>query len=76
MGHARSMHHICHLLTLLSHIIYFEPAFCKSAPKLAFNEEGTFKILQLADLHYGHFPELDKHTDKVFLLYFCMKALS
>ena len=65
MGHARrSMHGICQLLTLFNQLIHFEPAFCKSVPKLAFNDEGTFKVLQLADLHYGHFPELDEHTDK------------
>ena len=32
------------------------------ATKLAFNDGGTFKILQLADLHYGHFPEVDEST--------------
>ncbi len=67
MGHARrSMHYVCSIVTLLSQILPFEPAFCTSVPKLAFNEEGTFKILQLTDLHYGHFPELDEHTDKVW----------
>lgn len=34
-------------------------------PQLRFNDDGYFKILQLADLHYGHFPETDVHTDKV-----------
>ena len=68
MGHARrSMHGICQLLTLFNQLSHFEPAFCKSVPKLAFNDEGTFKVLQLADLHYGHFPELDEHTDKACL---------
>ena len=68
MGHARrSMHGICQLLTLFNHFIHLEPAFCKSVPKLTFNDEGTFKVLQLADLHYGHFPELDEHTDKACL---------
>ena len=33
--------------------------------RLKFDEDGYFKILQLADLHYGHFPETDEHTDKV-----------
>ena len=65
MGHARrSMHFICSVAALFSHIISLEPAFCKSAPKLAFTDGGTFKILQLADLHYGHFPEIDESTDK------------
>ena len=34
-------------------------------PKLHFRADGTFKILQLADLHYGHSEEADAHTDKV-----------
>ncbi|KAK9918079.1 hypothetical protein WJX75_001042 [Coccomyxa subellipsoidea] len=33
--------------------------------QLKFDEDGYFKIVQLADLHYGHFPETDQHTDKV-----------
>lgn len=33
--------------------------------RLKFDEDGYFKIIQLADLHYGHFPETDEHTDKV-----------
>ena len=61
------MHGICQLLTLFNQFTHFEPVFCKSVPKLAFNDEGTFKVLQLADLHYGHFPELDEHTDKACL---------
>lgn len=56
---------VCHILTLVSPFISFQPAFCKAAPSLSFKDDGTFKILQLADLHYGHFPELDEHTDKV-----------
>lgn len=35
-----------------------------SRPKLRFRADGTFKILQLADLHYGHSEEADAHTDK------------
>ena len=72
MVHARrSMQYVCSVAALLSHFLSFEPAFCKVAPKLAFNDGGTFKILQLADLHYGHFPELDESTDKAcpFLSY-------
>lgn len=34
-------------------------------PHLRFNDDGYFKILQLADLHYGHFGASDDHTDKV-----------
>ena len=65
MGHARrSMHYICSVAAFFSHILSIEPGFCKVAPKLAFNDGGTFKILQLADLHYGHFPEVDGSTDK------------
>ncbi len=33
--------------------------------QLKFSEDGYFKILQLADLHYGHFGSFDDHTDKV-----------
>jgi predicted MPP superfamily phosphohydrolase len=33
--------------------------------QLRFNKDGYFKILQLADLHYGHSDSLDEHTDKV-----------
>ena len=66
MGHARrSMNYVCSIAALFSQILPLEPAFCKAAPKLAFNDGGTFKILQLADLHYGHFPETDERTDKV-----------
>jgi hypothetical protein len=35
-----------------------------SRPPLRFRGDGTFKILQLADLHYGHSEEADAHTDK------------
>ena len=35
-----------------------------SRPQLRFKADGTFKILQLADLHYGHSEEADAHTDK------------
>ena len=66
MGHARrSMNYVCSIAALFSQILPLELAFCKAAPKLAFNDGGTFKILQLADLHYGHFPEIDERTDKV-----------
>ena len=36
-----------------------------SKPQLRFRADGSFHIVQLADLHYGHTPEDDAHTDKV-----------
>ena len=44
--------------------LYCTALSSKGTP-LRFRADGTFHIVQLADLHYGHSPEDDAHTDKV-----------
>ncbi|CAL8463973.1 g3508 [Coccomyxa elongata] len=59
------------LLTLIGLIFLADKSYPAKSTKgarkvrLKFDEDGYFKIIQLADLHYGHFPETDEHTDKV-----------
>jgi hypothetical protein len=37
------------------------------APQLRFQPDGTLKIVQLTDLHYGEDPHLDSLSDQVLL---------
>ncbi len=59
------------LFTLIGLIFLADKSYLAKSAKgvrkvrLKFDEDGYFKIIQLADLHYGHFTETDEHTDKV-----------
>ena len=53
------------LLWVLAVATLYRTAHSSKTPQLRFRADGTFHIVQLADLHYGHSPEDDAHTDKV-----------
>lgn len=40
--------------------------------QLRFKEDGTFKIVQLTDLHYGEDAALDSQSDEVGLAFYLL----